>query len=536
MFKCKQCGREYAALPAGCVCGNADPALWEITSLPSPPPQTPPQTAPQTVRLDIPQQSVRQDAPPRQANAPRQPVPPAAPQKKKSRAPLIIGIVAGVLALVIAGIFIVKALNDNGTLSIPFFDTLFGARDAGDAEDGDDVKRAKNKKDTQKEGEETDTTDGDPETAEPGTTQAADPVETPVPGSSAVRLGFIGPLTGPAAFYGTSMRNGAKIALDEINKVAQSTGGLMLDIRLEDDAHEADRSVSAYQTLLGWGMQALIGPVTSTPAAAVAAEAEKDRVFCLTPSASATFVTEDNDVMYQLCLTDEGMGAAAAEYIAANFGGKTVGVIWQNDVLYSTELRDGFTLRLAQKGGSVVYEGAFTSDTSTDFSTQVRGAQNAGVEVLFLPVYYTEACVILKQASDIGFSPVFFGADGLDGILDVVGLDRALLEGVYVLSPFFTGNQSAQNFAAAYRSLYGEEPNQFAADGYDAVYLYYELFIKAGVTPEMTAQEACGKLSAAIAGLTFNGLTGSNMTWNSDGAVSKTVGAVVIRGGQYETP
>ncbi len=375
-------------------------------------------------------------------------------------------------------------------------------------------------------------------TTDPTTTAAPDasqtPTDAPAPTGAAFKLGLIGPLTGGAAIYGNAAKNGAQIAVNEIN--AKYGDVLQFEYKAEDDEHDAEKSVNAYNTLVDWGMQVLVGPITTKPAVAVSAEAAEDRVFCLTPSASSTDVINGKDNMFQVCFTDPNQGTASADYIAENFAGKSVAVIYKNDDAYSQGIRDTFVAEAEAKGITVAYEGTFTDATSTDFSVQVTAAKAANAEVVFLPMYYEPASIILKQAKDIDYAPIFFGVDGMDGILGMEGFDTSLAEGVMLLTPFSADDPKAADFVAAYQAAYGEVPNQFAADGYDAVYIIYEALQKAGCTADMSAADICEKLVAVMPTISVNGLTGEGMTWDASGAVSKAPMAVVIKDGVYVTP
>ena len=348
------------------------------------------------------------------------------------------------------------------------------------------------------------------------------------------KIGGIGPMTGGAAIYGTAAMNGAQIAVDEIN----AEGGIQFEFNAQDDQHVAETSVNAYHTLQDWGVQVIVGTVTTAPCIAVSAEAYGDRVFMLTPSASSTDVIADKDNMYQVCFTDPNQGVASADYIAENMGDAQIAVIYKNDDAYSQGIRDTFVSEAAEKGLTVVYEGTFTEDTQTDFSVQVAAAQNAGADLVFLPMYYTPASVILKQANDIGYAPTFFGVDGMDGILTVEGFDTSLAEGVMLLTPFSADAQDerTQKFVATYVEMYGEVPNQFAADAYDAVYIVKAAIEAAGCTPDMSAAEICEAIIGVMPTISVDGLTGEGMTWAASGEVSKAPMAVVIKDGAYVLP
>ena len=288
--------------------------------------------------------------------------------------------------------------------------------------------------------------------------------------------------------------------------------------------------------------QILLGTVTTQPALSVVPLSYEDRVFTLTPSASGDDVISinDNDNVFQICFTDSNQGSRSAQYIDENFDSPKIAIIYKNDDQYSIGIRDNFKAEADSRGMDIVYEGTFTEASQTDFNVQLAGAQSAGADLLFLPIYYTPASVILTQANAMGYAPTFFGVDGMDGILGVKGFDTSLAEGVYLLTPFSADaeDEATQNFVAEYESRFGETPNQFAADAYDGVYIIYEAIKAAGVTADMSNEEICDALIAAMGNLSLVGLTsaGSEMTWDENGAVSKDPAAVVIENGTYVTP
>lgn len=363
-------------------------------------------------------------------------------------------------------------------------------------------------------------------------TGTTDPEESEASGT--FKIGFIGPITGGAAIYGTAAMNGAKIAVDEINAL---NGNVKLELKCEDDVHDNETSINAYNTLLDWGVQAIVGCVTTGPCVAVSAKAYEDRVFMMTPSASSTDVIDNKDNMYQICFTDPNQGIASADYMAENMPDAKIAIIYMNDDIYSQGIRNTFVEEAEQKNLSVVYEGTFTKDTSTDFTVQLTAAKSKGADLIFLPMYYTPASVILKQASDMGYAPTFFGVDGMDGILAMEGFDTSLAEGVMLLTPFSADAQDerTKTFVKSFEELANDIPNQFAADAYDAVYAIYEAILVAGCTADQDCETICDALIEVMPELEVSGLTGT-MTWDESGAVSKTPMAVVIKDGNYVLP
>ena len=350
---------------------------------------------------------------------------------------------------------------------------------------------------------------------------------------SVFKIGSIGPTTGDAAIYGNAVMNAAQMAVDEIN-AAGGANGYQLEFKAEDDQNDAEKSVNAYNSLKDWGMQILMGTVTTTPCVAVADKTAEDGMFEITPSASSTDVIT-NDNVFQACFTDPNQGTASAQYIAENNLGTKLAVIYDSSSVYSSGIEATFVEEAQNKGLEVVAEEAFTADSKTDFSTQLQKAQSAGADLVFLPIYYTEASIILTQANGMGYEPAFFGVDGMDGILGVENFDTSLAEGVMLLTPFAADadDEKTKAFVSTYKEKYGDVPNQFAADAYDAIYVIKAAIEQAGATPDMSVSDMGTALTGAMTSISVDGLTGDGMTWQATGEVSKAPKAVVIKDGAY---
>ena len=344
------------------------------------------------------------------------------------------------------------------------------------------------------------------------------------------KVGTSGPLTGDNAIYGMAVAQGAELAVNEINA---SDSKIKFEFQKQDDEADGEKAVNAYNTMMDWGMQVLVGPTTTGASIAVADVCCNDRTFMLTPSASSTDVTANKDNVFQVCFTDPNQGVGAAAYMAENYAGAKIAIIYRNDDAYSQGVRDAFVKEADSKGLSVVYQGTFTVDTASDFSVQLAGAQNAGADLVFLPIYYQPASIIFSQAKAMGYAPTFFGVDGMDGILTMPGFDASLAEGLMLMTPFSATDEANQAFVDAYTAAYGTEPNQFAADAYDGVYIVKAALEAAGCTADMSNEEICDALVSAMTSLKFTGLTGTDMTWNAEGQVSKAPTAYVVKDGQY---
>ena len=348
------------------------------------------------------------------------------------------------------------------------------------------------------------------------------------------KIGGIGPVTGAAAVYGLAVKNGAQIAVDEINADG-GINGYQIEFNFQDDEHDAEKSVNAYNTLKDWGMQVLMGTVSSAPCVAVADKTNADNMFQITPSGSSVECAQNPNV-FRVCFSDPDQGAASATYIAENKLAEKIAVIYDSSDVYSSGIYEKFAAEAANQGLEIVDAEAFTADSNKDFSTQLQKAKDAGADLVFLPIYYTEASLILKQADTMGYAPKFFGCDGMDGILQVENFDTKLAEGLMLLTPFAADAQDelTQKFVTSYKENYGETPIQFAADAYDAIYAIKAAMEEADITPETSVSDTCDKMKEAMLKIKVNGLTGEDMTWTEDGEPHKAPKAVKVVDGAYQ--
>ncbi len=373
------------------------------------------------------------------------------------------------------------------------------------------------------------TTETAEETEDSGTTAEAS-------GDSAggtFKIGGIGPLTGSYAVYGIAAMNGSQIAVDEIN-AAGGINGMTVELNFQDDETDSEKSVNAYNALKDWGVQVIDGCVTSACSIAVSAKTAEDNIFQLTPSGSAVECVA-NPNAFRVCFSDPNQGAASAQYIGENGIASKIAVIYDSSDVYSSGIYEKFVAEAESQPFEIVTAGAFTADNKTDFSVQLQQAKDAGADLVFLPIYYNEAALILKQASDMGFDVQFFGCDGLDGILGVKNFDASLAEGVMLLTPFAADatDDLTVSFVTTYNEKFNETPNQFAADGYDAVYIIKAAAEEAGITADMSNEEICAAMQEAMTKITVDGLTGEGITWDASGEPTKAPKAVVIKEGVY---
>ena len=365
------------------------------------------------------------------------------------------------------------------------------------------------------------------------TTDSSAASSTEAAGSDTFKIGGTGPITGGAAIYGNAVKNGIQIAVDEINE-AGGINGYQIDYNFQDDEHDAEKAVNAYNNLKDWGMQVLIGTTTSAPCIAVVEKTHADNMFQITPSGTAVECVQ-YDNAYRMCFSDPTQGTESAKYIGENGMAQKVAVIYDSSDVYSTGIYEAFAAEAENQPFDIVSVEAFTADAKTDFSVQVQKSKDAGADLLFMPFYYTEASLVLAECNKQGYEPTFFGCDGMDGILGVENFDTSLAEGLTFLAPFVakSEDEQVQNFVSKYEAAYGETPNQFAADAYDCVYVVKAAIEAAGATPDMSVSDLCDAMKEAMASVSYSGITGKDITWGEDGEPNKAPLVVKVVDGEY---
>ncbi len=346
-------------------------------------------------------------------------------------------------------------------------------------------------------------------------------------------IGGSGPLTGGAAIYGIAVKNGGQIAVDEIN-AAGGINGHQIKWVFEDDEHDAEKALNAYNTLKDEGLQMMVGTVTSGPCLSVVQETADDNMFQITPSGTTADITVNPNV-FRMCFSDPAQGAKSAQYIGEHELATKVGVIYDSSDPYSQGIYESFDAEASNYGIEIVAAEAFTADSKTDFKTQIQKMKDAGAELVFLPFYYTEAALVLQQSKELNYAPIFFGCDGMDGILNLENFDKSLAEGLMLLTPFSADaeDELTVNFVNTYKDKYGETPIQFAADAYDCVYAIKYAAEKANITPDMSISDICDAMEPAMGEIEFDGLTGESIKFDENGEPDKAPKAVVIKDGAY---
>lgn len=345
-----------------------------------------------------------------------------------------------------------------------------------------------------------------------------------------LKVGCIGPTTGPYANYGLSLKQGAEVAFAEIN-AAGGINGRQVVFDMQDSQGDPEAAVSAYGKLIDDGMEVSMGTVLSGEMASVVKASAQDDMFMISGSASADKCLEGSNNAFRLCFYDSYQGIAAADYVKKNFPGQKVAVFYESDIDYSVGLYEAFKDQAAKNGTEVVEVQSFLK-SDTDYSAQIDKLVASGAKVVFIPIYAEEASTFLTQAKNgtenakFASDVYFFGADGLDGILGKVAQAPKTADNVLMLTPFAEASTDPKvvSFVAAYKKAYGAVPDQFAADGYDVAYVIKAVVEAAGGSTKGA------DLTAQLLKLKFTGVTGA-MTWNADGNTNKDAMAVVYKDG-----
>ena len=338
------------------------------------------------------------------------------------------------------------------------------------------------------------------------------------------KIGGIGPLTGDASSYGNSVKNGAQIAVDEINE-AGGAAGYQFELLFEDDELDEEKSVNAYNKLMDSNVNAILGSVTSGCSIAVSEVSKDDGILQITPSGSAQACTQ-YDNAFRICFTDPMQGELMAKYIIEK-GIKKTAIIYNVSDEYSKGIADAFTTEYQAAGGTISASESYNTG-DIDFKTQLTTIKNSDAEALFLPVYYSDVASISEQAAGVGLALPYFGCDGWDGVIKQLNGDTSKIDGAVFLTPFVASSEDekVKNFVEKYSEKFGATPDQFAADGYDGVYAMAKAL-------EQTNGDASSEaLISAMTSITVDGVTGS-MTFDASGEPNKDALVAVIKDGEY---
>ena len=353
--------------------------------------------------------------------------------------------------------------------------------------------------------------------------------------SDTIKIGLIGPLTGNVAEYGLAVEKAAKLYIKELNE-AGGIDGKQVTLISYDDKHDATESINAYNKLVfSDGVVAILGPVTSTPALAVAQASVADGIVLMTPTGTHPDITSYGTNVFRACFLDPYQGSTMATYAAKNLSAKTAAVIYNVTDSYSTGLRDTFVADCAKLGITVVANESYSGDP-VNVASQLTNIAAKKPDVIFVPDYYNQIYLVAKQARDMGITSTLLGVDGADGCLGVDGADKSVLEGVIFSNHYSTDDPSpvVQNFLKSYESTYSATPSALSALGYDGARLLLSAIEKvaaSGVELKQSA-EFNAALIKTLEATDLDCVTG-HITYDAQHNPVKTCAIIKIVGGKY---
>ncbi len=341
-----------------------------------------------------------------------------------------------------------------------------------------------------------------------------------------IKIGGLAPLTGDVSVYGTAVSKGANLAIEEVN-AAGGILGKQIEFIEQDEEGDPVKAVNAYNKLSSQKVVAIIGDVTSKPTISVAQKAAKDNMPMISASATAAEVTTYGSNMFRACYLDPYQGEIMATYATQNLGAKNAAVLYDTSDDYSKGCAEAFKAKVEAAGATVVaYEGFGKGDT--DFKAQLTKINQSTPDVLFIPSYYNTVALIATQAKEVGVTATLLGSDGWDGVIGALDAGNVgVVEGAYFGNHYSTQDPSEviQKFLTDYKKKYNEDPNAFAALGYDSAKILIAAIQKAGNTDKAAIIKAMSETD-------YEGVTG-HITYNGSGDPVKSVAIIRIANGAY---
>lgn len=304
--------------------------------------------------------------------------------------------------------------------------------------------------------------------------------------SDVIKIGANLELTGNVASYGSSIKQGAELAIEEINANGGISGKKIEFIPVDNKSENSESASAALRLATQEKVDVMIGPATSGNVLAAVQIANQNKIPMITASGTAPNVTENadgsiNEYVFRTCFIDPFQGVIAANFATEELGVKNVAIFADNSSDYAKGLAKSFKEQIEKNGGKVVAEEAYVSK-DTDFKTTLTNIKKANPEFIFIPGYYEEVGLIVKQARELGIDVPLMGADGWDSpkLVELAGAEN--LNNTYITNHYSSEDPDPkiQEFVKAFNEKYGESPNAFHALGYDTVYFIKDAIERAG--------------------------------------------------------
>jgi branched-chain amino acid transport system substrate-binding protein len=340
-----------------------------------------------------------------------------------------------------------------------------------------------------------------------------------------IPVGQFASLTGGQASFGQSTDKGVQLALAEINAAGGVLGQPLRIITKDNQSKPGETSTAVRELISRNKVVALIGEVASGRSLEAAPIAQRSGIPMISPASTNEKVTETGDHIFRVCFIDPFQGTVCAKF-SRKLGFTKAGIITDVSKDYSLGLAKSFKQEFTANGGVITGEQSY-SGGDKDFSAQLTAIKADNPQVIFLPAYYTEAPLIIRQARQLGITVPFIGGDGWDSP-ELVGVGGSSVEGCYFSNHFSDQSKDplVVAFVDAYRKKYNGEPDAMVALGYDSVYLLADAMKRAGTTDP-------AKVNAAIAATKdFPGVTGK-ITLDAHRNPTKSAVMLQVKNGKF---
>ena len=327
--------------------------------------------------------------------------------------------------------------------------------------------------------------------------------DNPAPNNTILEIGYFGDLTGPTFNFGQSAINGVLMAASEVNQ-SGGINGRKIDIVIEDDKGSPEEAARLTAKLIDQDkVIAIIAGGTSGNSRAAAPKAQASHIPFISPSSTDPAVTETGNYIFRACFVDTFQGEVMASFAVNTLKAQKAAILTDFNSTYSKGLTDYFKLSFGRLGGTIVSEQTYTQGDA-DFKGQLSTIRSAEPDVIYIPGYYGEVALIVKQARMIGLTQPLLGGDGWDAP-ELWQLGGDALNGAYISTHYSADNPSPeiQQFVELYKQRYGNLlPDAHAALAYDAARLLFAAIARTGSTEGDKLREALAQTK------NFNGVTG----------------------------
>lgn len=342
-------------------------------------------------------------------------------------------------------------------------------------------------------------------------------------GGDTLKIGGIGPLTGPASTYGQSVKEGADLYVEEINN-AGGVNEKQVELIFEDDQAEPNSAIQAFNKLVDNDkVVSVLGPVTSGAATAVAPNATDKQIPLITPTGTEPNITKvGGEFVFRGCFVDSFQGEILAKYTKENLGKKTAAVLYNTGSDYSKGIAESFKKDF-EAGGGKVLEYLSYNDKETDYNAQLTKIKSSNPDVLVLPDYYNVVGLIASQARDKGITSQLLGGDGWES-QELATIGKDAVNGALYINHYYAGDkeENVKKFVDSYKAKYKKEPDAFAALAYDTMKVLLKGIEDAKSTDGVAIKDALKKVE-------INSVTG-NIKFNDERSAIKTASIIKVDG------